>query len=250
MLDQINEALKSEKNDKNILLQEKIRKDDQYLYLDRYKNPLKIFKVLAQKIGHRSKGDLLDIGAATGEFIYHLERNISNKLTGLEIDARLIKRATKFVSSPIKQGDVLNGNLFSENQFEIITFLNTHMIFDDLRPVLENIKKWSSPGGKIFIFGAFNPDPADIWIRYRISDKPEGNLESGWNIPSITGISNLVTELFGKTSFKWEKFEIDFKIEKDPSDFLRQRTINSGTDYFIINGLCQIVYPYILEIDS
>ena len=238
------------KNYKDILLQEKIRKDDQYLYLDRYQNPLKIFKELSKKISHIGNGDLLDIGAATGEFLYHLERHIPNKLTGLEIDERLIERATKFIKSPIKKGDVLNGSLFSENQFQIITFINTHMIFDDLSPVFENIKKWSTPGGKIFIFGAFNPDPADIWIRYRITDKPDNNLESGWNIPSITGISNLVSKLFGESSFKWEKFEIDFKIEKDPNDFLRQRTIESKETYFLINGLCQIVYPYILEIDS
>ena len=238
-----------EENKKDIFSEDKIRKDDQYLYFNRYENPLHIFKVLAKKISSLADGDLLDIGAATGEFIYHLERNIPNKLSGLELDARLIDRAQKFVNSPIKQGDVLDSSLFSENQFKIVTCLNTHMIFDDLRPILNNIKKWSSPGAKIFIFGAFNPDPADIWIRYKMSDKSDTRLQSGWNIHSIESVSNLVDELFGEGSFYWEKFDIDFKIEKDPNDFLRQRTISDGKNNFLTNGLCQVIYPYILEIN-
>ena len=190
----------------------------------------------------------MDIGAATGEFMFHLEKNIPNKLTGLEIDGRLIDRAKKFVTSPIKQGDVLDGELFRENEFNIVTFLNTHMIFDDLEPVLKNIKRWSSPDANIFVFGAFNPDPADIWIRYKISDKTDTRIQSGWNIPSIESISNLIDTVFGRNCYKWEKFDIDFKIEKDPKDFLRQRTINDGQDTVLVNGLCQVIYPYILEI--
>ena len=121
-------------------------------------------------------------------------------------------------------------------------------MFDDLEPVLKNIKKWSTKGATIFIFGAFNPDPADIWIRYKLSDKTDNRLHSDWNIPSIESVSNLVIKIFGKNSFKWEKFKIKFQTEKDPNNFLRQRTINDGKNKYLINGLCQIIYPYILEI--
>ena len=241
-------AYNRETNKTDIFSVNKIRKDDQYLHLERYENPLKIFKVIAEKVSKLGNGNLLDIGAATGEFIFHLEKNIPNNLTGLEIDTRLIERAQKFITSPIKQGDVLNSDLFAANQFKIITFLNTHVIFDDLEPVFNNIKKWSTDDASIFIFGAFNPDPADIWIRYKLSDQTDDSLQYGWNIPSIESVTNLVEKVFGKNSFKWEKFNIDFQIEKDPKDFLRQRTINNEKDTFLINGLCQIIYPYILEI--
>ena len=239
-----------ETNQIDMFSADKIRKDDQYLYLERYETPLKIFKVIAEKIGNLNIGDLLDIGAATGEFIFHLEKNIPNKLTGLEIDNRLIERAQKFITSPIKQGDVLDSDLFTSNQFKIITFLNTHVIFDDLEPVFKNIKKWSANDANIFIFGAFNPDPADIWIRYKLSDQTDNKLQYGWNIPSIESVSNLVEKVFGKNSFKWEKFNVDFQIEKDPKDFLRQRTIKDKKNTFLINGLCQVIYPYILEIKT
>ena len=46
----------------------------------------------------------------------------------------------------------------------------------------------------------------------------------------------------------WEKFNIGLEIKKDPTDFLRQRTIKSESEIFLINGLCQVVYPYIVEI--
>ena len=235
-------------NQTDIFSADKIRKDDQYLYLNRYENPLKIFKVIAEKISKLGSGNLLDIGAATGEFMFHLEKSIPNNLTGLEIDKRLIERANKFIKSPIKHGSVLNSELFSENQFNIITFLNTHVIFDDLEPVFKNIKRWSSDDASIFVFGAFNPDPADIWIRYKLSDQSDDRLQYGWNIPSIESVSNLAEKVFGKNSFKWEKFDIDFKLEKDPSDFLRQRTVSDGKNSLLINGLCQVIYPYILEI--
>ena len=226
----------------------KIRKDDQYLYLERYENPLEIFKIISKKISKIGNGNLLDIGAATGEFIFHLEKNVPNKLTGLEIDMRLIERSQKFIKSYVKQGDVLNSDLFNEDQFEIVTLLNTHVIFDDLEPVFKNIKKWVSDDANIFIFGAFNPDPADIWIRYKLSDQSDNRLQYGWNIPSIESVSNLVEKVFGKNSFKWEKFDINFQVAKDPEDFLRQRTITDGKNTFLINGLCQIIYPYILHI--
>ena len=232
----------------DIFSAEKIRKDDQYLWLNRYENPLKVFKIIAEKVSTLGSGNLLDIGAAAGEFIFHLEKNIPNKLTGLEIDKRLIERAQKFIKSPIKRGNVLNSDVFTANQFDIITFLNTHVIFDDLEPVFKNIKRWSTDDASIFVFGAFNPDPADIWIRYKLSDKTDDRLQYGWNIPSIESVSNLAEKVFGKNSFKWEKFDIDFKVEKDPSDFLRQRTISDGKNAILINGLCQVIYPYILEI--
>jgi hypothetical protein len=226
----------------------KIRKDDQYLYMDRYREPLQIFKNICNKIVTLPTTKLLDIGAATGEFLYHLERNVSHDLNGLEFDSRLIDRAKKFVNSPIKHGDVLDGKAFSENEFGIVTLLNTHMIFDDLAPLFTNIEKWSDRKSVIYIFGAFNPDPADIWIRYKMSDDSDKRLQSGWNIPSIKSVSNLIEKVFNPASYSWEKFDIGLEIKKDPTDFLRQRTIKSESETLLINGLCQVVYPYIVEI--
>lgn len=232
----------------DIFSEKKIRNDDQYLRLARYENPLKIHKVITEKISRLGDGDLLDIGAAAGEFLFNLEKNITNKLTGLEIDQRLIERSKNFIHSRIQQGSVLDGDLFETNQFQIITFLNTHVIFDDLEPVLLNIKKWSSDNADIFIFGAFNPDPVDVWVRYKLSDGSDDRLQYGWNIPSIKTVSSLLTKLFGPNSFDWQNFSIDFQIKKDPQDFLRQRTIRNGDKLMLINGLCQVVYPYILHI--
>ena len=232
----------------DIFSKEKVRKDDQYLYMDRYKEPLEIFKTICDKISMLPDTKLLDIGSATGEFLYHLERNISHDLIGLELDRRLIDRAKKFVNNPIKHGNALDGNVFGDNEFGIITLLNTHMIFDDLKPLFKNIEKWGNDESVIYIFGAFNPDPADVWIRYKMINDSDERLQSGWNIPSIKSVSNLVEEIFKPKSYNWEKFSLDIEIKKDPKDFLRQRTIKSESEIFLINGLCQIVYPYILEI--
>lgn len=227
-----------------------MRTDDQYLKLNRYEEPLKIFKLLGTKINSMEQGSLLDIGCATGEFLYHLEKiQVKHALTGLELDSDLILRAKTKVKSQINQGDILNKDSFKKNSFTILTFLNTHMRFDDLKPVLSNIKCWCKPKAKVFIFGAFNPDPADVWIRYKITDGSEDRLQTGWNIPSMNTLERLIQNIAPNSKLSWEKFEIDFEIEKDPKDFLRQRTVNSEKDTFLVNGLCQAIYPYLLEID-
>lgn len=233
----------------DIFSKEKVRKDDQYLYINRYEKPLNIFKTICEKITTFPSTKLLDIGSATGEFLYHLERNVSHDLHGLELDGRLIDRAKKFVCCPIKQGNALDSKVFSDSEFGIITLLNTHMIFDDLTPLFKSIEKWSNKKSVIYIFGAFNPDPADVWIRYKMNDDPDNIVQSGWNIPSIETVSSLIEEIFRPKAYNWEKFSLDIEIKKDPKDFLRQRTIKSGSEMYLINGLCQVVYPYILEIE-
>ena len=44
----------------DIFSKEKIRKDDQYLYIDRYRRPLKIFKIICNKIATLPRTKFLD----------------------------------------------------------------------------------------------------------------------------------------------------------------------------------------------
>ncbi|MEY8414989.1 class I SAM-dependent methyltransferase [Tissierella praeacuta] len=131
-------------------------------------------------------------------------------------------------------------------KFDIVFMNGVHSIFDDIRPVLNNIVNLLKEGGRAYVFGIFNPDPIDVIIRSRKSNC-NGDWEKGWNLFSINTVSSYLTELGLNHNFK--EFKIGIDIHKNILDPLRSWTINMGTgEKGIINGL-QLLHPfYLLEI--
>lgn len=230
-----------------------VRKHDkQYLRLNRYENPLEIFKVCGKFVGARSEpASVLDVGCAAGEFLHHLKSTYpQHSYRGLDVLPELVEKANAMLGGGVIQGSVLERDSFKGASFDQVFMLNAHMIFDDLTVLVENLTHWCRPGGKVVIAGAFNPDPADVWIRYRHSDSPAaGDLETGWNIHSLASVGRLIDGLVGQGNYEVEPFRVPFDIPRDPEDFLRQRTItDTQGQRWLVNGLSQLVQMFIVSI--
>jgi SAM-dependent methyltransferase len=231
-----------------------IRKHDkQYLRLNRYEKPLEIFKACGQFVSVRPTSEpVLDVGCAAGEFLYYLKATYpQHSYQGLDLLPELFQKANSMLGGGVKVGSVLDRSNFEGKRFDQVFMLNAHMIFDDLKSLLENLIYWCRPGGQVIIAGAFNPDPADVWIRYRLSDGPiNGDLETGWNIHSIATVGRLIDGLVGVGAYEVLPFHVPIDIQKDPADFLRQRTIKDDEGRrWLVNGLSQLVQMYIVMIN-
>ena len=230
----------------------KRKHDQQYLRLNRYEKPLEIFKAVGLLAARPAKAHILDVGCASGEFLYYMKKTYTQySYRGLELLPELVEKANSMLGGCVKVGSVLERSNFERGHFDRVFMLNTHMIFDDLETLVENLVYWCRPGGQVFIAGAFNPDPADVWIRYRLSDSPvPGELETGWNIHSIASTVRLINRLVGQGACEVMPFHVPFDIQKDPADFLRQRTIKDEEGQFwLVNGLSQLVQMHIVVIN-
>lgn len=231
-----------------------VRKHDkQYLRLNRYDRPLEIFKSCGRFVSARPAiSTVLDVGCAAGEFLYYLRATYpQHSYQGLDLLPELVEKANSMLGGGVKAGSVLDRSNFDGGHFDLVFMLNAHMIFDDLKSLVENLIYWCRSGGQVIIAGAFNPDPADVWIRYRLSDTPVvGDLETGWNIHSIATVGRLIDSLIGIGAYEVFPFHVPIDIQKDPADFLRQRTIKDDEGRrWLVNGLSQLVQMYILVIN-
>ena len=245
------------------MFNKKIKRTDdlQYLRLDfidqRFKKPLEVFKkitsIIISDLRESQPGvKLLDVGCGTGEFIYHVKNSHPNiECEGLEYLPELCSKANAILGECVKKASVLQASSVEKEKFDYITFLNTHMIFDDLKPVLRNLLLWTKPGGKIIIAGPFNPDPVDVWVRYKKSKSKENSLQHGWNIISQETVGNLLTEILGEQAFQFHDYRIPIDVPRDPTDCLRQRTLkDEDGNRWLTNGLSQLVQMKILEINK
>ena len=89
--------------------------DKFYLNEDRKKKPKEYFKFIYDEVGSIENVDVLDVGCATGDFLYFLgSMSDTVKLYGTDIDAELIERARTevprgdfFVSDLVVSGSYL-----------------------------------------------------------------------------------------------------------------------------------------------
>jgi len=81
---------------------------------------------------------LLDIGAATGEFLYYIRKiNKEIQLDGIEYSDKLVNHAKLFLSKhdiSFRQGDANNLNTVADKSYDFVTTLGVTSIFDDFRP--------------------------------------------------------------------------------------------------------------------
>lgn len=216
--------------------------DDSFFVKESFKAVLEsIREARVQKVG-QSAGDvsLLDVGAGNGSFLEFLAKQEDSwRLSGLEIRGDLVERA-KAKFGPIATfvaGDLQKGHLFEIKSFDVITALGTLSIFDDLRPVLSNLRKWLSPGGLLVVHGMFNPSPVDVWVRYREVGSQVGP-QAGWNIVSEKTFENLCLAN-GFDSVTFHSFNPSLNLSPNPEDPLRswtERSADNGRIEFF-NGL-------------
>ena len=138
---------------------------DIYLNEDRYAEPVvkEIHKILANdaiESGVLREGSVIcDFGCATGEFLYHLSRRFSGgEYYGYDVLPELNEKARQMVPNAVfKDGSVLDDQLLTSDFADVSFMIGVHAGFDDFIPSFSNLINWTKKGGRVYIFGPFNP---------------------------------------------------------------------------------------------
>lgn len=120
------------------------------------------------------KGELLDIGCATG-FFMKAAKNMEWKVEGVEISDFAAEYASKHFKFKVYKDDFLKLNL-KENSYDVVTLWDVIEHFYDPKKALIKIRKILKPNGIVVLS---TPDvdsvPAKItqskWVGYKLSDE-------------------------------------------------------------------------------
>lgn len=233
---------------------ERIADDAIYLNEDRYEKPKELFKFIADKLPDGNgplKGNLLDVGCATGELIYYLKKRFPEfRFTGVDVSEPMIAQAKK--KMPLEQfavTSIQDASFFEERQFNVITCSGVINIFDDVAPLLDHLLGAVRFGGRLLIVGPFNDSPVDVLMRYRtVSEATDENWQSGWNITSKFTAEKLLEKSGYAVDVAWHPFAMPFALspQKDP---MRTWTLKTEKNPFqLVNGACQLVDLQLLDV--
>ncbi len=100
--------------------------------------------------------------------------------------------------------------------FDVITILRVHMIFEDLF-WLDNIVNSLKKNGKALIWGLFNPYLYDLVMRVKKSS--ENCYQPGWNLHSKQTIAKHFKKI--SPSCEFIDFQPDIDIKRNINDGLR-----------------------------
>ena len=235
-----------------------IRRHDERIYVqeDRYDSPKEYFKVLfrmADAAGALATGSrVLDVGCATGEFLYFLSQTKSDvRYAGIDIHEEFRNKAASRVPGvDFRLGSILDAESVEPASFDTVFVLGVLSIFHDFRPALRNVLSWCRPGGHVYVFGLVNPYPVDVWTTYRrAEDLDEGEVETGWNSVSRVSFSRFLDEEIGVGRHSFTPFEMPFDLPPHADDPIRSWTFRDANGRCILtNGLGLLQNLEILEI--
>jgi SAM-dependent methyltransferase len=202
---------------------------------------------------------LLDIGCASGDFLFQLlEANLNIQAIGIDKSSALIKLAKKRLGKrpnpQFHRLDILSPKdrpLLSrllKTQAEVITILGTLHTFHDFTPILQPLI--SNPSTKkIIIHSPFNPDPVNVRVFHQDLSSPNKTYQSGYNIFSITTVSRFLKRYRVK-NFKFIPFVMDKTLIKNPNHpMFNYHLIDKNGKKWLTNGAGLIFQEYILEIN-
>ena len=94
---------------------------------------------------------------AGGELLFNLRKNFDYKLTGVDVDEKLLRKAKTKCSKDIifLKKDIFKNN-FKGKKYDIIIFSGVLSIFQNGEKIFKNLMKILKKKGKIFIFDSFN----------------------------------------------------------------------------------------------
>ena len=225
----------------------KIKRTHDEFYLKQKPVIKESFKFLLKEIISNQKKfeSLIDIGCSNGSFLKYASTILKDKdLYGADIRKDLIKYAKK-INPSIKflQADITNKNRLGAKKYDVCILDGVHSIFDNHLPWLNNLMSLCNKNGSIYIFGAFNPEPFDVFVKVKHTNSK--TLESGYNRLSLETLKKSM--LKKNFTFKAKKFDINIDIAKDKSDPLRTYTVNlKNGKRLTINGIEQVNSPYLV----
>ncbi len=224
-----------------------------YLEDDRKLTPKESFKFINKHIGKFLKNlenpKVVDIGCATGDFLYYLSTLYPKaQLLGLDVMPKLLKRAKKEVpSASFAFADIYSGKGMPLKKFDAVFLLAVHMVFDDHTIWINNLFKLTKVGGRIYVFGMFNPENVDVLCKVRYAGQDNRPWQAGWNIPSKKTIGSYLEKK--RANYNFYDFSIPIDLPRHQDDPLRSWTFKMpGGAREIINGTQIIHRLALLEI--
>ncbi len=232
-----------------------------YLNEDRYENTKEMFKFIAaliEKNGCSKAIDVLDVGCATGEFIYYLRKKFStSKFTGIDVSKELIQQArNKMPTETWECQDILTSaneiNDETKKQYDVVLCVGVLQIFDDITLPLHQLIDRVKSGGTLYIAGIFNSHPIDVITRYKIAPHVNNHQDwqLGWNLFSTQTYEASLEKIekINAIQWQWHEFKMPFSIHKT-NDFMRTWTLSTEHNPFqLTNGAAQLIDIKVLEI--
>lgn len=233
--------------------------DDLYLNDKRKKNTKEYFKFLYKNlinnptIKSKKKINIIDVGCATGELIYFLKPKFKNAIfSGSDVHTKLIKVAKR--DKDLKDVNFSVENIVNKpkkshlKNFDIILFIAVHSIWNEIDTWFSNLRKYGKKGSTIYIFGLFNPNPLDTFVKVRRNSSKKNILEPGWNLISINTYKKYFKSKKIK-NYKFKPWEIKIPLSKNKKDPMRSFTQKlSNNKYQLTSGIGLIHNLYLLTI--
>lgn len=208
-----------------------------------------LYRLSKPFIGKLKNPLVIDIGCATGEFLYFLSKKYPKEVSfyGCDIDEPMLGVARRYIPGvKFFQADITNGKGLENIKADAIFVIGFHHYFDNQEIWIKTVTKLLKPRGRAYIFGLFNADNVDMVSRVKYSDRTS-DWQIGWNLFSRKTIVELLNKHGCTGSFV--AFNIGIDVARHKNDPLRSWTIKlSENKRLTINGAGIIQYFTLLEI--
>jgi SAM-dependent methyltransferase len=220
-----------------------------YLDEDRLVQPREFFKLLVRLAESQlSTGStVLDVGCATGEFLYYLQSLYPTlSLAGIDVSAQFITKAMEAVpNARFSVGDIYTGDQLPTERFDVVFMSGVHYLLPDYERWLRNLL--SVTKGTAYVFGIFNPEDLDVYATVRRSG--EKTSSAPWNLISEKSIDIFLDSLNVPHRFvRWALPIENPRVHLDP---IRSWTIETkDCDFLVINGTQMVHRLAALQIEG
>ncbi len=231
---------------------ERVADEGIYLKEERHKNPKERFKQIVSRLSPFicAIDSVLDVGCATGEFIYYLKSvNPVLSCTGIDVSKPMAARAKEILPDcDFFCKDILTQSHDMKAQYDLVTCMGVLQIFDNIEGPVQNLLRCVKQGGKLILEGVFNSHPVDVITRYRRVTGSDNPWELGWNIYSKQTYEKILKNSAYDLSYSWIPFTLPFDV-LEGEDPMRTWTIKTQANpHQLVNGASLLIDLYSLEI--
>jgi ubiquinone/menaquinone biosynthesis C-methylase UbiE len=201
---------------------------NRYLNAPREKDYYSYFYALLANNGVKR---LLDVGTASGDFLYFLPEDIS--AVGIDSSSDLIKEANQTRKKSNLEYRVSDIENFSSSEyFDAVTILCTLCTIEEWESVLKKCIQLRPR--LLLIHDAFNPEPIDIKLGYKDSGSVSASYNFGYNVVSLDSLNRFFSE--NSASYEISEFQLTTKLSKDLTNPMYNYHANLDGETILTNG--------------
>jgi SAM-dependent methyltransferase len=204
--------------------------------------PKEFFKFLVRLAEPQlsTESTVLDVGCATGAFLYHLRSLYpALSLAGMDVSPDFIAKAKQILpEARFSVGDICTGTQLPTERFDIVFMNGVNYLFAEYESWLRSLVSLTK--GVAFVYGVFNFEDLDVYsIVRRSGDKTSS---TPWNLISEKSISLFLESLNVRHEFfRWSLPIENPRVHADPMRSWTIETKDSG--FLVVNGT-QMIHPF------